>query len=182
MKININLPVTGEVLGKCLAINEAVRVRIGTVILFGPTGNSSPHVTLLMGEVAEGHVAQVQEKVHGIISELPRPLAVRFGAPYREIVTGRYIFSDVVVPGEVRRWRSQLQAVVSEYFFSTARMTEDELHLTLGVLEEADAQIDGYLASLPALGQSVISGVDISVAGAKGAKLDLIEHLVIDGA
>jgi hypothetical protein len=170
------------VLGKCLAVNDALRVRTGTVILFGPTGNSSPHITVLMGEVADRDVAQVQKKVRGIISELPRPLAVSFGAPYREIVTGRYIFSDVTVPSEVGNWRSRLRSAVSEYFASSARMTEGEFHLTLGVLEEPDDQIDGYLAGLSALGQSVLPGVDISVAGAKGAKLDLIERLVIDDA
>lgn len=179
MKININFPVTGNALSDALSVNLSLGSRIRSVISFGVGGNSSPHVTLIMGDVRDENISKVTRVTRTMVEEITHPIPVQFGPPYRETVTGRYIFSDASVPDSFTAWRSRLRSAASIYFMNSARMTEDEFHLTLGVLEAPSDEIDGYLASLPALSASTFSCVDISLAGAKGAKLDLLSELAI---
>lgn len=177
MKININFPIGGDTLADCLQVNNIVRQKIGSVIRFGSTGNSSPHVTLLMGDVVDADFPSVAESVRELANSLPPSIPAEFGPPYRETVTGRYIFSDVSVPYIVSSWRSGLRSTISKYFASSARMTEEDLHLTLAVLEVSSAEIDASLRSLPSLRPSIFSRIDISLAGDKGAKLDILQEL-----
>ena len=177
MKININFPVSGDTLSDSMSVNNAVNGRIASLIRFGQAGNSSPHVTLVMGDVADDDVPTISEVVKEFVDVFDRPVMAEFGAPYREGVTGRYIFSDVSVPEAVAAWRSRLREALSAYFMNNARMTDEALHLTLGVLENASDEIDGYLETLPMLRPSTFSRVDLSVAGAKGAKLNVISRL-----
>lgn len=180
MKININFPITGDTLTDCLRINDDISHKVGSVIRFGAMGNSSPHVTLFMGDIDETHITSISTRVRNLAQALPGPIQAEFGPPYRETVTGRYIFSDISVPDMVTEWRSCLRNAVSEYFVSGARMTEEELHLTLGVLEAPGAEIDSYLVGQFPLSPSIFHHIEISMAGAKGAKTDILYTIDID--
>jgi hypothetical protein len=179
MKININFPVYGDTRDDCLKINDILVREANSVIRFGPTGNSSPHVTLLMGDIEDIHISRISEDVCDLARTLPRQISADFGQAYREAVTGRYIFSDVSVPNTAAVWRSQLCDAVSKYFVSRARMTEEGLHLTLGVLEAPTPRMDAYLEEQHALRSSIFSRIHISLAGSKGAKLDVLSDIEI---
>lgn len=176
VKININFPVFGNTLTDCLMLNRDISRKSVSSIRFGPDGNSSPHVTILMGDVECSNVTCLSEIVAKMARTLPSSVAAKFGKPYRETVTGRYIMANVVVPHHMAMWRLALRQALSQYFISESRMSKD-LHVTLAVLETPSTTIDSYLAELPELNPSIFSCLDISEAGAKGAKLDVISRL-----
>lgn len=179
-KINVSFPIFGSALSDCLMMNRDIRRKAVSSIQFGAGGNSSPHVTLLMGDVEYSNVAHLSEMVAKMVRMLPSSVTAEYGRPYRETVTGHYVVADVRVSHQTVVWRSALRQAVSQYFISEARMSK-ELHVTLAVLETPSTAIDSYLAELPGLKPSIFSCLDISVAGAKGAKLDIVSRLNLGG-
>lgn len=178
MKINVNFPVGGSTLAQCLVLNEEIATITHSSIRFGALGNSKPHVTLLMGNVMAAELPSVTRIVRQYASQLPGVIDADFSRPYRETLTGRYIMADVTTPMEVMEWRLSLRQAIDDYFVSEARMSE-ELHVTLAVLDEPSTIADGYLADLEPLPASSFSSLDISEAGPKGAKVDVLAEVML---
>lgn len=173
IKININFPISGPVLAKCLEINKEVANLAGSVVRFGSGGNSTPHVTLMMGTVKTANIPELERLARGYAQNLPAAIPVAFSRPYREDLTGRYVMADVSVPDQVLSWRTELQDAVKGYFVDAARMSQD-LHVTLAVLDKPSPMADSYLTNSALLPSSNFSDIEISEAGPKGAKLNVL--------
>lgn len=176
VKIGINFPVREPTLSECLRINAQVSQLAMSHARFGQDGNSSPHVTMAMGTVPADSVEALVEQVRKEVATLPARVPAVFGRPVRETTTGRYIVASVSLPPEVNTWRGRLKELVERYFLEPARTTE-EAHLTLAVLNAPDTLVDGYLASLGPLPESLFSDLDISVAGSKGIKTEVLASI-----
>jgi 2'-5' RNA ligase len=173
VKIGINFPIREPTLSECLRINADVFRQVVSHARFGQDGNSSPHVTIAMGTVPAESVNALIEQVRKEVTALPAQVPAVFGRPVRETTTGRYIVASVTLPPEINTWRSRFRELVGRYFLEQARTTEDA-HLTLAVLDSPVSSVDGYLARLGPLSGSSFSQLDVSIAGSKGVKAEVL--------
>ena len=176
VKVNINFPITGPALARCLEVNQDIEELTESVVRFGPSGNSTPHVTLMMGTIEEVNIPEIERVIRGYSENLPSKVAAELGRPYRETLTGRYVMADVTVPSNVLIWRTELRNAVEGYFVDAARMSDD-LHVTLAVLEKPSTVIDPYLSTSAELPTSNFSSIDLSEAGPKGTKLNVLAEV-----
>jgi hypothetical protein len=175
-KINVAIPVSGDVLAACVRINAQVRRLTSSDIQFGQDANSSPHVTIAMGQVGElRQWIRLQETVIAMSKEL-RSFSIRVGMPYRESETGRYIVGDIIGAGEFRTWRDAVRMATSGLFADEAR-TSDEPHLTIAHIVDRQVDVDRILEREGPLGSCIVDSIEISHGGPKGRRLEILETM-----
>lgn len=180
IKLSVNMPVDGETLRAAVALNGTLVRDWQCDTSFGEAGNSSPHITIAMGQVAassstlEDLLRTVSRDMHEI--EDWRLRRAEFSAPYRESLTGRYIFCDVTFSDELTQWRLAMADHLRGFFVEPARTTQDA-HMTVGHIPVADDGVDDFLRTQGPLPSSTLQAIDLSVAGDKGRKSTVLTTL-----
>ncbi|GGM36249.1 2'-5' RNA ligase family protein [Promicromonospora citrea] len=181
LKIGVSFAVEGPAADDCALINATIDQRHGSLVRYGETGNSRPHVTIALGTIDIGDL----DAVIAILAEaVPRlkPFVLRFGAPVRETVTGQYVLADVSAPVAVLSWRASVSAAIVTLMSSLSRTT-GEPHLTLAVVEDHFDDVDRLLArSTARVRDCAVRSIDVAHAGAKGIKGDLIQRFRLNDA
>ncbi|WP_330176581.1 2'-5' RNA ligase family protein [Streptomyces sp. NBC_01498] len=176
--MGVNFPVTAHALEACSRFNAQLFSLTGSMVAFGPGGNSSPHVTIAMGTLRSGgNLRELEDAVAGALSSFPdddSPPVMAFGPVYRESLTGHYIFADVRFSERVQKWRKETQSALAPLFVEPARTT-DVPHLTLGHVSVDIDRVDAFInTSRPPIPACGIASVDISVSGSKGVKQSVL--------
>lgn len=174
IKIGVSFPVLGQTVEECLRINQHIRSLAQSQVTFGDNGNSSPHVTIAMGTVADDtHVQAVIDRVESLVRQLPEHDYMNFELPYRETVTTHYVFADVVFSHPINQWRLEARHALDQFFAEPAR-TSDVPHLTLGHVSDNYVAVDEYLLKVQPLPRCEISWVEIALSGPKGVKGEVL--------
>lgn len=103
MKININIPLSGEALTLALSINAWHLDHGRTEIVFSEAG-PYPHITLLMGDIESDLVPEVIQRTQNLTVHLSR-CSIAFTAAHRPAPDSRYVFLGIKRPNIVRRFK-----------------------------------------------------------------------------
>jgi 2'-5' RNA ligase len=181
MKVGVNIPITEPALTACLKINSEIASLTQSLVVFGPDGNSSPHVTIAMGSIeSDDLMAQVEAVLQNLTRNLPSTIQLDFGPVYRESLTGHYVFSDVLFSDAMADWRAKAQRALHSLFIEPAR-TSDVPHLTLGHVSADFHKVDDYAAQLAeSIPPCDATSIDISRSGSKGIKLKVLRRVSIN--
>jgi 2'-5' RNA ligase len=180
-KVGVSFAVEGAAADDIVRLNAAIADQFGSQIRLGSDGNSRPHVTIALGEADQGALARVIALVDKA-ARTTGPFPMRFGPVAREIVTGRYILADVVMPDPVRHWRRALHAQIAEHLNGLGRTTDDP-HLTVAVVENQHNAVDQFLTYTDRrIADCHITHVDIAHAGPRGAKGNVIQRFTLGDA
>lgn len=178
-RIGVSFAVEGEAAVDAVRLNSALTQRFDSEIRLRADGNSRPHVTIALGEADQVALASIIALVDKAVRDT-KPFRMRFGRVSREIVTGRYVLADVVIPEDVAVWRSTLHAKIADHLSGVGRTTDDP-HLTVAVVDSQDSAVEQFLA-LHA-GQPIadcrVTHVDVAQAGPRGAKGNVIKRFVL---
>lgn len=176
-KLSINVALQEPALSICEQINREVVRITESPIVFGVDATSVPHITIVMGHVTRESRSQLELETEHLARRMP-PATLTFGPPYRERVTGRYVFSDVTGPAEFLVWRSHVRERVSHLFVEGARTT-DEPHVTLAHVEDEYPAVDALLAKAAVPLPCDMARVDLTISGAKGRRLDVLRSFAL---
>lgn len=180
-KVGVSFAVEGAAADDIVRLNAAIADQLGSQIRLGSDGNSRPHVTIALGEADQGALARVIALVEKA-ARTTGPFSMRFGPVTREIVTGRYILADVVMPDPVRQWRRALRAKIADHLSGLGRTTDDP-HLTVAVIENQHEAVDELLTRTDRrIADCQVTHVDIAHAGPRGAKGDVIQRFTLGDA
>ncbi|GAB3168924.1 hypothetical protein GCM10027059_32760 [Myceligenerans halotolerans] len=180
-KVGVSFAVEGAAADDLVRLNAAIADQFGSQIRLGSDGNSRPHVTIALGEADQGALARVIALLDRAV-RTTRPFPMRFGPVAREIVTGRYVLADVVMPDPVRQWRRALRARIADHLSGLGRTTDDP-HLTVAVVENQHDAVDQFLTrTVRRIADCQITHVDIALAGSRGAKGDVIQRFTLGDA
>jgi len=178
LKVGVNFPITQPALDACLRINSTISTMTDGLISFGPSGTSSPHVTVAMGTIFRNDLDRVVNALGRAVTKLDGAVVMRFGTPYRESLTGRYIMVDVDLGTSNTRWRNQTRDLLTPLFVEAAR-TSDEAHLTLGLVESKYEAVVLALDSAPAIPSCAVDRLHVSLSGRKGVKSAVLAEVPI---
>ncbi|WP_285103995.1 2'-5' RNA ligase family protein [Promicromonospora sp. MEB111] len=181
-RVGVSFAVEGEAADDAVRLNAALAQSFDSQIRLGAGGNSSPHVTIALGEADRAALASIIAVVDKAVRDT-KPFRMSFGQVARETVTGRYVLADVVIPVQVAVWRSTLHAKITEHLSGVGRTTDDP-HLTIAVVDGQESAVDRLLANHTdkPLADCRVTHVDVARAGARGAKGTVIERFVLGAA
>ena len=180
-KVNVSLRVHESTSEWCRDINASLRELTESVVHLGRrAGNSTPHVTIAMGVVGSKDSLSALCRTVVDVALRSSPMQIRLSAPYRERVTGRYVFTDVVESPGFAAWRSHLNGELDGQLEERAR-TSDVAHITLGHVESKQESVDTLLASIDAPKGFIGEVVDVAVGGPKGTRGPLIASVAMLG-
>lgn len=177
-KIGINIPLFGISADVCKQLNLMINQVQNSCVDFRDNGNSQPHVTITMGSIDfENDLETVIQYVKNQVSNLNRS-PMRFGKPYCETLTKRYVFSDVIFNDQMIQFRNQTAKYMNQLYETPARVSEIP-HITLAAYDDI-VDINDYINNINVVIPSCnIEAVDISLAGDKGVKSSIIERVWI---
>lgn len=178
-RIGVSFAVEGEAAVDAVRLNSVLTQRFDSEIRLRADGNSHPHVTIALGEADQVALAGIIALVDQAARET-RPFRMSFGRVSREIVTGRYVLADVVIPKNVAVWRSTLRTKIAGHLSGAGRTTDDP-HLTIAVVDSQDSAVDQFLAlhAVRPIADCRVTHVDVAQAGPRGAKGNLIKRFAL---
>lgn len=180
LKVGVNFPVEGNSAKACIRVNKLINERCMSEVRFGEWGNSQPHVTVTMGMVQRKYISDMIEALERSVMEIGYE-NMRFSAIYREKMTERYIMSDVALSDRMVEWRKRTAKDLAKFYEKQSR-TSDISHLTIAAYDNIpDWDIDDYLVKIGEnIPDSRIAAVDISLAGEKGIKGQIIKRIAVN--
>lgn len=178
IKINISWPMHGSTSSECVTLNQRIDDVASSAVVFGGSGrNSSPHVTIAMGMVedmkAVSHVAELLKDMLKGVNEA----SFYFGPAHRDSQTGRYVVCEVSMPDAWLQFRKVLKERCDRDVFVESARTSDRPHLTVAHVTSHLVEVDALLESSPKLSPCDVHTVDIALAGAKGARGDVLHSI-----
>lgn len=176
-KISVSFPISEPSLGVLIQCNSKLS-RLGrNWITFGESGTSSPHLTIAMGSLAsEETLEDLVGACQRAASELVSEVVFRFGNPYLEDVTGRYVLAPVELGKQTKTLRLDLRAQLLNHFIEVARMN-DQAHVTLASFDEENLVPQGFFVGIPPIPECRCDHIDIARGGKKGAKGELLARV-----
>ncbi len=162
-----------------MTLNNQIQDLAYTQIRFDEaTATSFPHVTAAMGEVEEAELEQIVEALADLVGQTSAT-PVRFGAPYRESTTGRYVIAEVFLPQELEDLRRTIRSRTEGLFREAAR-TSVGAHVTIAHVEAEFAAVDSLLTDEPPLPSCSLDRIDIALGGAKGCRKNVLRTFRLD--
>lgn len=174
VRLNAHLVVDGALAEYCARVNERLRERYRTAIIFGSDSPMQPHVTLVMGTPSEGLSAETVRKTlrHAVATGRFGAVPVHLGPSV--ITEDGYVLRGVEAVPEYERLRQVVREALLPSLAQGEGRRIDWPHLTLAKLAGRWDDAEELVAALGAPPEFQARNVALSVVGPHGTCIERI--------
>ena len=169
-KINIHIPIRGEMLNYCMDINQKIQKITSSGVSFNPDSFQIPHITLYMGFVKnQNDYIQIMKRVY----EISRELKIFEITPLKAYLKGpkkNYVFIDTEQAESIIELKKKFKKELGEYMEPlTWDVVSSTPHITIGYIKQDFSLVEELLIDYP-LGYSFYAdAVEVSYGGPWGS-------------
>ncbi len=166
-RLGVSLELDGPLRAWAIRSNATI-VRAGfSEIRFCGKGAAIPHITLLMGEVANSrHYTNLLRAIAGYCSQVD-PISYSVSTPCLDEPEGNFVFANVLPPDVFKETRFALFRLVSaDIECELHGRPENPAHLTLGYVDPSTFDVAQFNVATPPPG--LAKGIQIGSVGAHG--------------
>ena len=174
-KINIHLPIRGEMLEYCIELNKKVQELTNSGVDFSPKSFQIPHITLYMGFVRnEKDYSNMLDSVYEFSKQL-EPFEIFPTFPYAKEPKNNYLFIDTEQTQKIIEIKKQLKEKVDKFIEPLNWDVVNETpHITVGYIKNNVQDINA-LFNETQLGPSFYAdAVELSFGGPWGSCIGTI--------
>lgn len=181
-KINIHLPIRGEMQKYCIGLNQRIRTITETEIDLGPSSFKIPHLSLYMGFVdTETNFNRILEVLFDY-SETLEPFFVSSASAYLKEPDKNYVFLGIDQIYEINVLKQEIRDRINKHIIPLDWDIMQEVpHITLGYINSNFVEVSNLLENHPRGPSWMADALEISFCGERGSCLGTIKAFELTG-
>ena len=174
-KINIHLPLRGEISNYCIRLNQEIQKLTKSGVDFSPKSFQIPHLTLYMGFVInEQNYNSVLSEIFNMAQEM-NPIEITPTKPYMKEPKKNYVFVDTEQSSQIIELKRTIKEKVSKWIEPLNWDVVSEIpHITVGYIKDNFDDIEELLQDYPLGTEWIGDCFEISYGGPWGSCLGSI--------